>query len=112
MAEGGEGGEALEVVLDQGDQRAVDDADGTEGDHQGSDAVGLVGEDAEGEAQDGVEAELAGEHHDGGGGGFADGVGEPAVQREDGDLDREGDEEGERGQPERGGVRRDAVRGG
>ena len=103
-AEGGVGGEFLEVVLDEGDERAVDDADGAEGDHQRGDAAGLVGEDAEGEAQDGVEAELAGEDHDGGGGGFGDGVGEPAVQREDRDLDGEGDEEGERGEPERGGV--------
>ena len=39
-------------------QRAVDDADGSEGDQQRGDAAGLVGEDAEGEAQDGVEAEL------------------------------------------------------
>ena len=62
---------------------------------QGSDVAGLLGEDAEAEAQDAVEAELAGEHHDGGGGGFLHGVREPAVQREDGDLDREGDEEGE-----------------
>ena len=37
---------------------------------------------------------------------------EPAVQREDRDLDGEGDEEGERGQPEGGGVGRDAVGGG
>ena len=73
-AERGEGGELLEVVLDEGDERAVDDADGAERDHQRSDAAGLLGEDAEGEAQDGVEAGLAGEDHDGGGGGFGDGV--------------------------------------
>ena len=104
VAEGAVGGELLQVVLDEGDERAVDDADGAEGDHQRGDAAGLVGEDAEGEAQDGVEAELAGEDHDGGGGRFADGVGEPAVEREDRDFDREGDEEGERGEPEGGGV--------
>ena len=40
-AEGGEGGEALEVVLDEGDERAVDDADGSERDHERGDAVGL-----------------------------------------------------------------------
>ena len=34
------------------------------------------------------------------------------MKREDRDLDREGDEEGERGQPEGGGVARDAVGGG
>ena len=71
-----------------------------------------VREDAEGEAQDGVEAEFAGKDHDGGGGGFGDGVGEPAVEREDRDFDREGEQEGERGQPEGGGVARDAVGGG
>ena len=57
--------------------------------------AGLVREDAEAEAQDGVEAELAGEHHDGGGGGFGDCVLQPAVQGEDGDLDGEGYEEGD-----------------
>ena len=59
--EGGEGGELLEVGLDERDERAVDDADGSERDEQRSDVAGLFGEDAEAEAQDGVEAELAGE---------------------------------------------------
>ena len=61
VREGGEGGELLEVVLDEGEQRAVDDADGSEGDEQRGDVAGLVREEAEAEAQDGVEAELAGE---------------------------------------------------
>ena len=61
----------------------------------------LVGEDAEGEAEDGVEAELADEDHDGGGGGFGDGVDHPAVQGEDGDLDGEGEEEGKARQSQR-----------
>ncbi len=71
-----------------------------------------LGEDAEGEAKDGVEAELSGEHHDGGGGSLGDGVREPAVQREDGNFDGKGEEEGERGEPESGGVGGEAVGGG
>ena len=109
VAEGGVGGEPLEVVLHQREQGAVDDADGAERDEQRRDAVRLGGEDGEGEAQDGVEAGFAGEDHDGSGGGFDDGVDQPAVQGEDGDLDREGEEEGERGDPERGGAGRDGV---
>ena len=110
--ESGEGGEALEIFLDEGHEGAVDDAEGAERGEQRGDAVGLIGEDAEGEAEDGVEAELADEDHDGGGGGFRDGVGHPAVEREDGDLDGERDEEGERGEPEGGGGAGDAVLGG
>ena len=41
MAQGSVGGEALEVLLDEGEERAVDDADGPEGDEQGSDVAGL-----------------------------------------------------------------------
>ena len=67
-AERGEGGELLEVGLHEREQRAVDDADGSERDEQGGDVARLLGEDGEAEAQDGVEAELAGEHHDGRGG--------------------------------------------
>ena len=105
-------GEALEVVLHEGEAGAVDDADGAECDQQGSDVAGLLRKDAEGETKDGVEAELAGEHHDGGGGGLGDGVDQPAVEREDRNLDGKGDQEGERAKPE--GVRpaRYAVGGG
>ena len=109
VAERSVGGELLEILLDESDECTVDDADRAESDHQRGDAVRLVGEDAEGEAQDGVEAEFSGEDHDCGGRGFGDGVGEPAVKREDRDLDGEGDEEGERGQPESGGVVGDSV---
>ena len=110
--EGGVGGEALQVFLDERDEGTEDDADGAEREHEGGDAVGLLGEDAEGEAEDGVEAELADEDHDGGGGGLDDGVGHPAVEREDGDLDGEGEEEGERGEPEGGAARGEVVAGG
>ena len=41
VAEGAVGGELLEVLLDEGDERAVDDADGSEGDHQRSDVARL-----------------------------------------------------------------------
>ncbi len=104
--------EALEVLLDEGEEGAIDDSDGSQSEHERSDAVRLCGEKAEGEAQDGVEPELASDDHDGGGGGFRDGVREPPVQREDGDLNREGGEEGERSEPQSGAVRRDAVGGG
>ena len=103
--------ELLEVFLDEGDECAIDNANGCEGDHPRGDMDALGGEDAEGEAQDGVEAQLADEDHDGGSGGFGDGICQPAVEREDGDLYREGEEEGERCEPESGGVAGDAVRG-
>ena len=74
VAEGGVSGEPLEIFLDEGEQRAVDDADGSERDQAGSDATRLVGEDAEGEAKDRVETELAGEDHDGCSRGFRDSV--------------------------------------
>ena len=57
--------------------------------------VGLFREDGEGEAEDGVEAGFTGEDHDGGSGGLEDGVGEPAVEGEDGDFDGKGEEEGQ-----------------
>ena len=55
----------------------------------GGDAVRLGREDGEGEPQNAVEAGLAGEDHDGGGGGFHDGILQPAVQREHRNLDGE-----------------------
>ena len=58
-----------------------------------------------------VKAKLAGEHHDGRGGGFGDGVLQPAVQREDRHLDREGYQEGDGAASSSGsGAGRDAVR--
>ena len=55
------------------------------------------------EAQHGVEAELAGDDHGQRDGSFAEGVGEPAVQREDGNLDGECEEERECNPEERSG---------
>jgi hypothetical protein len=53
------------------------------------------------EAQHGVEAELAGYHHGHGDRRFAEGVRQPAVQREDGHLNGEGEEKCERYPAER-----------
>ncbi len=79
---------------------------------QGAMCAGFSGEDAEAEAQDGVQAELAGKHHDGGRGSFLDGVGKPAVQGEDGHFDSKGDEEGQRAEQERRGAAGDCTAGG
>ena len=80
-----------------------------ERDHHGRDVARLIGEDREGEAQHGVERSLAGEHHYGRGGCFANRVDQPSVQRENGHLDRERQQEAERGKPQRGSVGRDRV---
>ena len=70
---------------------------------QRRDGVGLGGEEPDVEAQHGVEAQLAGDHHGQRDGCFAEGVGEPAVQREDGNLDGEGEEKRESDPEERSG---------
>ena len=100
MAEGGKGQQAPEVALHQREAGAVEDADDGEGDEQRSDGAGLNREEADVEAQHGVEAELAGNDHGERDGSFVEGVGEPAVEREDGNLDGEGEEEGEGGPEE------------
>ena len=99
----GEGDQPPEIALDEGEACAVENADDGERDEQRRDGAGLDGEEADVEAQHGVEAELAGDHHGERDGRFAEGVGEPAVQREDGHLDREGKEECERAPEERAG---------
>ena len=103
MAEGGEGEEPPEVALDEGEAGAVEDADDGESDEQRRDGAGLRREEADVEAQHGVEAELAGDDHGKRDGRFAEGVGEPAVERKDGNFDGEGEEEGERNPEERAG---------
>ena len=55
------------------------------------------------EAQHGIEAELAGDDHGERDGSFVVGVGEPAVEREDRDLDCKGEEERESDPEERAG---------
>ena len=100
-ADGAVGEQLPEVFLDQGEQRAVEDADGGQGDHPGRGLMGLDGEEADVEADERVEAELAGDDHGHGYGSFREGVGKPAVQAENGDFDREGDEEGKGSPAER-----------
>ena len=67
----------------------------------GRDGAGLGGEEPHVEAKHGVEAEFAGDHHGERDGGFVVGVGEPAVERKNGNLDREGKEKCERNPEER-----------
>ena len=70
---------------------------------QRRDGAGLGREEPDVEAKHGVEAEFAGDDHGEGDGSFAVGVGEPAVKREDGNLDCEGEEKRERDPEERAG---------
>ena len=95
MAEGGEGEEAPVIALHESEAGAVEDADDAEGDEKRCDVVGLDREEADVEAEHGVEAELSGDDHGHGDWSFREGVGQPAVQRENGDLYGECKEEGE-----------------
>ena len=106
MAEGGEGKQTPEIALDESEARAVKNADDGEGDQERRDGAGLGREESDVEAQHGVEAEFAGDDHGHGDGSFAESVGEPAVQRKDGNLDREGEEKCERDPEERTGGKR------
>ena len=110
MAERGEGHQTPEIALHESEACAVENADDGESDEQRRDGAGLSGEESDVEAKHGVEAELAGDHHGQRDGRFVVGVGEPAVEREDGNLDREGEEECERDPEERAG-RKDAAGG-
>ena len=103
MAERGEGHQTPEIALDEGETRAIENADDGERDEQRRDGAGLGGEEPDVEAKHGVEAELAGDDHGERDGGFVVGVGEPAVEREDGNFDREGEEKCERDPEERAG---------
>ena len=103
VADGGKGDQLPEVALDQCQAGSVENANDGQGDELGSRGAGLHREQADVEAQHGVEAELAGDHHGQGDGGFRVRVGEPAVQREDGHLDRKGEEKRERCPEERAG---------
>ena len=55
------------------------------------------------ESQHGVKAEFACDNHRHGNGRFVESVGEPTVQRKDGDLCREGEEKGQCNPEERSG---------
>ena len=82
-------------------QRAVENADHRQGNHPRCDLAGLGREETEIEAQDGVEAQLAGNYHRHGRGCFAENVAQPAMQRKDRNLDGKGDEKCQRGPEKR-----------
>ena len=95
MAQRGKGHQPPEVALHQCQARAVENADDRQADQHRSHGPRLHREEADVEAQHGVEAELAGHDHGQGDGRFAEGVGQPAMQREDRNLDGKGEEERE-----------------
>ena len=103
VAERGKGHQAPIVALHQSQTRAVENADYGENDEQRSHGARLDGEEPDVETQHRVEAELAGNHHGECDGSFAVSVGEPTVQRKDGNLDREGEQERERDPEKRSG---------
>ena len=84
----------------EGNERAVEEANDGESDHERGDGARLRREQSEIEAEDGVEAELACDDHGHRGRRFLNDVGEPAVEREDGNLDGEGDQESQRNPPQ------------
>ena len=96
MAECREGHQSPEIALHKGEARAIEDADDGERDQQRRDGSRLGREEPDMEAQHRIEAELAGNHHGHGDRRFTEGVCEPAVQREDRHLDREGEQKRER----------------
>ena len=104
VADGGVGDEAVEVVLADGGQAAVDDADrGRHRDRRGGPAGGL-GEQRQDQGDHAVGADLvqdADEQHGCARGGLLGRVRQPGVQRDHGGLDGEGDEEGGEDPPAR-----------
>ena len=91
-----EADQAQDVVLADGDQRAVDDRDQREHDHDRRRPLRGVGQQPEAEPQHAEGADLvedADQQHRGAGGRLLGGVGQPGVDREHRRLDREGDEE-------------------
>src|ERR1700750_431953 len=70
--DGCKGEQALQVVLNECDQGAIEYAEDGEHDHPVGDATGLKGKEAEMETDQRVEAELAGYNHRHGGGRFAE----------------------------------------
>src|SRR5712692_7661028 len=98
VADAGVGDEFLEVGLNESDQRAVDDADDSEGGDKRSSTMRGVGEERQAEANHAVGAhfqEHAGEDDGAGGGRFHVGVGQPGVEREQRHFNGKGQEEGE-----------------
>ena len=96
VADGRVGHEALQISLHRGDERAIHDADDGENGDRRRHAVRRVGEERQAETQDAVGAELqhhARENHGAGRGRFGVRVGQPGVQREERNFDRERQEE-------------------
>ena len=92
------GDELLHVLLHEGHERGVDDADDREGHHPRHRLEGRLGQEGQREADEAVGPHLqedAGQDHGARGGGLDVGVGEPGVEREHRHLDREAQEEGE-----------------
>jgi hypothetical protein len=63
VAERGEGHQAPEIALHEGEACAVENSDDGESDEKRRDGAGLDGEKSHVEAKHGVEAELAGDDH-------------------------------------------------
>src|ERR1700754_3350322 len=76
-----EGQQALEVVLYQGDERAIENAEDRQQDHDVGNAARFGWEEAEVKTDKRVEAELAGNDHRHGSRSFTEDVPEPPVQR-------------------------------
>ncbi len=106
MAEGGEGQQAPEVALHEGQAGSVEDADDGENNQKGRKVASLHRKESGVEAQQRVETELAGDNHGERDGSFGVCVGEPAMKRENRYLDGEGEKESERRPEERAGGER------
>ena len=91
MAQGGEGHQPPEISLNQRQARAVEDADDREGNQIRSRRTRLHREESDVKAKHGVEAQLAGHDHGQGHRRLIECVRKPAVQREDRNLDGEGE---------------------
>ncbi len=90
MAESSEGHKPPEVLLHQGQTCAIENADDSECHQVGCGRASLSREEPHVEAEHRIEAEFACDDHGQGNRCLVEGVSQPAVQREDGNLDREG----------------------
>ena len=96
VAHRGVGDEPVEVVLADGGQTAVDDADHRQDADGGSRPPGRLREDGQQDGDHAVGADLVqdpDEQHGGTRGGLLGGVGKPGVQRHHGGLDGQGGED-------------------
>ena len=102
VGDAGVGNQPLDVGLGKGQQGAIDDADEAEHHGVGGKLGGRLGEERQGKAQQAVGRGFqqdAREIHGACGGRLAVGIREPAMERHQGHLDREGDEEAQHQQP-------------